>query len=61
MPTPTALVVATGEAESEAELGQQLLDIVALARGKGLDPERALRGALRGLQDQMRERESDLD
>jgi XTP/dITP diphosphohydrolase len=59
MTAPGLPVVADGGAESELELGDQLLGIVAVARGKGLDPERALRGALRGLQEQMRERESD--
>jgi len=35
---------------SEAELGEQLLAMVAAAKGAGLDAERALRGALRTLQ-----------
>ena len=39
---------------SEVELGDQLLAIVAAARADGLDAERALRGALRTLQDGMR-------
>jgi len=60
MPTPISPTLATDGAESELELGDQLLGIVAVAREKGLDPERALRAALRGLQEQMRERESEL-
>jgi len=43
---------------SEAELGEQLLAMVAAARASGLDSERALRGALRGLQDEVRAVES---
>ena len=35
---------------SEAELGEQLLAMVAAAKGAGFDAERALRGALRTLQ-----------
>jgi XTP/dITP diphosphohydrolase len=41
----------------EAELGAVLLTLVASARGQGLDAERALRGALRGLQEDIREAE----
>ena len=43
---------------TEAELGEQLLAMVAAARAAGLDSERALRGALRGLQDDVRAAES---
>jgi XTP/dITP diphosphohydrolase len=43
---------------TEAELGAQLLAMVAAARAAGLDSERALRGALRGLQDDVRSAES---
>ncbi|MBG6239275.1 XTP/dITP diphosphohydrolase [Mycetocola sp. CAN_C7] len=43
----------------EAELGKLLLDISADAREQGLDAERALRTALRELQDGIRERERD--
>jgi XTP/dITP diphosphohydrolase len=39
---------------TEAELGEQLLAMVAAARAAGLDSERALRGALRSLQDEVR-------
>jgi XTP/dITP diphosphohydrolase len=41
----------------ERELGAVLLTLVASARGQGLDAERALRGALRGLQEDIREAE----
>jgi XTP/dITP diphosphohydrolase len=43
---------------NEAELGRILLDISAEARAKGLDAERALRGALRSLQDGIRRQEA---
>lgn len=49
---------AVGEPAAEAALGAQLLHIVADARTRGLDPERALRTALRGLQDDIRTAES---
>ena len=39
---------------SEAELGDQLLATVVAARAQGLDAERALRDALRRLQDDIR-------
>ena len=39
---------------SEDELGAHLLGLVAAARAQGLDAERALRGALRGLQEDIR-------
>jgi XTP/dITP diphosphohydrolase len=42
---------------TEEELGDQLLAIVADARERGLDSERALRGALRRLGDRIRETE----
>ncbi|TPW75745.1 MazG family protein [Schumannella soli] len=38
----------------EEELGRRLLELVAVARGSGLDAERALRGAIRGLKDDIR-------
>jgi XTP/dITP diphosphohydrolase len=38
----------------EAELGDLLLAITATARANGMDAERALRGSLRALQDEMR-------
>jgi len=43
---------------SEEDLGASLLGIVAAARAQGLDAERALRSALRGLQDDIRASES---
>jgi XTP/dITP diphosphohydrolase len=43
---------------TEAELGAQLLGIAAAARAAGLDPERALRTALRDLQRDIREAEA---
>ena len=45
--------------ESEDELGPLLLAIVASAKANGLDSERALRSALRDLQDEIRETEQD--
>lgn len=41
-------------AATEEQLGADLLAIVAAARERGLDAERALRGALRGLQEDIR-------
>ncbi len=43
---------------TEAELGAQLLAIAAAARSAGLDPERALRTALRDLQRDIRKAEA---
>lgn len=43
---------------TEAELGEQLLAMVAAARRDGLDAERALRGALRALRADVRAAES---
>jgi len=42
---------------TEAELGDELLGIVAAARLAGLDSERALRGALRALQEDVQQAE----
>ncbi|GAB3037162.1 hypothetical protein GCM10027052_14720 [Parafrigoribacterium mesophilum] len=44
---------------TEAELGEQLLGIVVSAKAQGWDPERALRGTLRRLQDDIRLVEAD--
>ena len=44
---------------SEDELGRLLLTIVESAKAQGLDAERALRGALRELQGEIRESEAD--
>lgn len=50
---------AVGASATEAELGAQLLAIASTARTAGLDPERALRAALRGLQQEIRAAEAD--
>ena len=47
-------VAGSGGWASEEELGAFLLATVAAAREQGLDAERALRGALRGLQEEIR-------
>ncbi|WP_336852668.1 MazG nucleotide pyrophosphohydrolase domain-containing protein [Sinomonas albida] len=44
-----ALPAGVGEFASEDELGELLLDVVRAARDRGLDPERALRAAVRRL------------
>ena len=44
--------------DDEDQLGGLLLAIVASAKANGLDAERALRGTLRGLQDEIREAEA---
>ena len=56
----SATRVATGSAAAATEdaLGDQLLAIVSSARAAGLDSERALRGALRRLQDEIRDAEA---
>jgi XTP/dITP diphosphohydrolase len=58
MPAPLAVDVGADGAETEDVLGDQLLAIVAAARARGLDPERALRASIRTLQDDMRTAES---
>lgn len=45
-------------ADDEAELGRELLAMAAAARAAGLDPERALRGALRELRAEVRAAEA---
>ncbi|TFD88035.1 MazG family protein [Cryobacterium lactosi] len=47
--------------DSEAELGPILLAIVSAAKAQGLDSERALRTALRDLQDEIRSSEQESD
>lgn len=47
-------VAGAGSWSSEEQLGSFLLATVAAARSQGLDAERALRGALRGLQEEIR-------
>lgn len=44
---------------TEAELGRMLLELVASARSQGLDAERALRHAVRGLEDDVRAAEGE--
>lgn len=53
-------VVVTPDAvpDTEDELGARLLALVAGARAQGLDPERALRGAIRGLGDDVKTAEA---
>ena len=46
---------------TEDELGRTLLALVASARSQGLDAERALRGAMRGLEDEVRAAERSAD
>lgn len=46
-----------GRPESEAELGDALLGLVTLARERGWDAERALRGRLRALEADVRDAE----
>jgi uncharacterized protein YabN with tetrapyrrole methylase and pyrophosphatase domain len=41
------------EPQTEAQLGELLLAVVSAARSKGLDAERALRGAVRRFQEQV--------
>jgi XTP/dITP diphosphohydrolase len=51
---PVDTAIGDTGADTEELLGDQLLAIVASARAKGLDPERALRASIRTLQDDMR-------
>jgi XTP/dITP diphosphohydrolase len=53
-----APVAARGDAESEEELGDALLALVATARARGWDAERALRTRLRALESGIRAAES---
>jgi len=54
-------VVASAEPETEAELGDALLALVAHARANGWDAERALRERLRALEADVRRAEADLE
>jgi XTP/dITP diphosphohydrolase len=54
------IVTDTPTAETEELLGAQLLAIVSSAAAQGLDSERALRAALRALEEDIREAESAL-
>ncbi|HET8779867.1 MAG TPA: MazG nucleotide pyrophosphohydrolase domain-containing protein, partial [Agromyces sp.] len=51
-------VPGTASPSTEEELGRTLLALVASARAQGLDAERALRHAVRGLEDDVRAAES---
>jgi len=53
-----AVAVSAVGIDSEHELGQLLLGIVSVARDNGMDAERALRSALRSLQDEVRAAEA---
>ncbi|SDQ05614.1 MazG family protein [Microbacterium sp. cf332] len=50
-----------GTEDGEAALGEALLGLVALARENGWDAERALRGRLRALEDEIRSAEAGRD
>ena len=54
-------VVPSAEPETEAELGDALLALVAHARANGWDAERALRERLRALEADVRRAEADLE
>ncbi|GAB3616498.1 hypothetical protein GCM10027416_10550 [Okibacterium endophyticum] len=51
---PDPHVAGLADVTDEAELGRHLFDLVAAARRRGLDPERALRAHLRAVQDDVR-------
>jgi XTP/dITP diphosphohydrolase len=55
VPVPES--VGSVSAVTEADLGEQLLRTVVAAKARGLDPERALRGTLRQLQEDIRHAE----
>jgi XTP/dITP diphosphohydrolase len=57
-PTAPGASSAPGTPSSEAELGEALLRLVALARANGWDAERALREQIRGLEDAVRRAEA---
>ena len=54
VPTPVDRETAVSPA-SEPELGRLLLELVESARAQGIDAERALRGAVRDLEGQVRQ------
>ena len=58
VPVPSLSEEAEAGPTSEAELGDALLDLVAIARARGWDAERALRERLRGLTSAVRDAES---
>jgi XTP/dITP diphosphohydrolase len=50
-----------GETVAEAQVGAELLALVARAQASGIDPDQALRDAVRGLEGQVRAAESAAD
>ena len=57
VPAPRSTVEVAASPATEPELGRLLLELVESARAQGLDAERALRGAVRDLEDQVRRAE----
>ena len=55
---PGAQAAPRGEVRDERELGEALLGLVARAREGGWDAERALRGAIRGMEEEIRAAEA---
>jgi XTP/dITP diphosphohydrolase len=60
LPIAESTAAAAETKATEEELGAELLAIVSAAAAEGLDSERALRGALRGLEHDIREAEATL-
>ncbi|WP_306232707.1 nucleoside triphosphate pyrophosphohydrolase [Agrococcus beijingensis] len=59
LPEADASAAVAQDAETERDLGRALLDIVRSASDRGLDAERALRGATRALEHELRAQERD--
>ena len=59
--TPASIPDTSEAPATEGELGRTLLALVASARSQGLDAERALRAAVRGLEDDVRAAEQPID
>ncbi len=57
-PAPGSAAPGSAAPGSEAELGEALLGLVALARAHGWDADRALRGAIRRLEAEVRDAET---
>lgn len=57
-PAPGSAAPGSAAPGSEAELGEALLGLVALARAHGWDSDRALRGAIRRLEAEVRDAET---
>lgn len=55
---PAPITPGLPDVSTEAELGEVLLSLVALARAKGLDPERSLRSLTRDYETQVRDAEA---